>query len=45
VEAESAAAEKAGINATPHFTVNGKALELKQSYHEVIEAVQAAGGM
>lgn len=42
VEAETAAAAKLGINSTPTFTVNGKVLQLKQSYHEVIEAVEAA---
>lgn len=44
VERESAAAEKLGINSTPTFTVNGKVLELKKSYSEVIEAVTAASG-
>lgn len=43
VDAETAAAAKLGINSTPTFTVNGKVLELKQSFYEVIQAVEAAG--
>jgi protein-disulfide isomerase len=43
VEAETKAAADLGINSTPTFTLNGKTLELKQSYDEVIQAVEAAG--
>jgi protein-disulfide isomerase len=41
VEAETAAAEAAGVNATPTFVVNGQVLALKRSFREVIEAVTA----
>jgi protein-disulfide isomerase len=42
VEAESAAASRLGIDSTPAFVLNGKPLELKRSFDEVIQAVVAA---
>jgi protein-disulfide isomerase len=42
VEAETKDAAAKGINSTPSFVVNGQRLELKQSYREVIDAIQQA---
>jgi protein-disulfide isomerase len=42
VEAETKDAADKGINSTPTFVLNGQRLELKQTYREVIDAIQQA---